>query len=193
MPKSRVYLLGFITLLIFPLPALAALWYFVGKNPWEIMEFDQLLQPIQLIGLSFGMTYAVVCLYLFQLPVFENELDKQERLIASMNLKLIDKIFLSFCAGFGEEILFRAGVQHGLGIWVTSILFVAIHGYLNPKNWRLSLYGLALLPFIVCLGYAYNTFGLWFCIAAHFSYDLMIFLSIQPEENEIKRSDFFNS
>lgn len=193
MPKSRVYLLGFITLLIFPLPALAALWYFVGINPWEILEFDQLFQPIQLIGLSFGMTYAVMCMYLFQLPVFENELDKQERLIASMNLKWFDKIFLSFCAGFGEEILFRAGVQHGLGIWVTSILFVAIHGYLNPKNWRLSLYGLSLLPFIVCLGYAYNSFGLWFCIAAHFSYDLMIFLSIQPTDNEFKRSNFFNS
>lgn len=192
MPKSRVYLLGWITLLIFPLPALAALWYFNGINPWEVLAFDQLFRPINLLGLSFGMTYAVACLYLFQLPLFEHEFDKQERLIASMKLRWFDKIFLSFCAGFGEEILFRAGVQHGLGIWITSILFVAIHGYLNPKNWKLSLYGIALLPFILCLGYAYNTLGLWFCIAAHFSYDLLLFFSIDQPSNSASNTNVLN-
>jgi hypothetical protein len=98
-----------------------------------------------------------------------------------MNLNLVDKIFLSFCAGFGEEILFRVGVQHWLGIWITSILFIAIHGYLNPKKWRLSLYGILLLPFILSLGSWLSPMGIWFCIAAHFSYDLMLFISIDRD------------
>ena len=70
----------------------------------------------------------------------------------------------------GEEILFRAGIQDYLililpeikawfegttvdpallntwkyehaSVWITSFLFIVIHGYLSPWNWRLSIYG----------------------------------------------------
>ena len=68
-----------------------------------------------------------------------------------MKITRTDALFISFCAGFGEEILFRTGMQHYLGILITSIFFVAIHGYLNPFNWRYSLYGLIVLPFILLL------------------------------------------
>jgi hypothetical protein len=179
--KTRIHFLGLITLLVFPIPAIWALWYFEEINPLEILDLNQLINPKTLLGLSWGMIYAVFSMSIFQLKIFGNELDRQEKLIQSMNLNLLDKIFLSFCAGFGEEILFRVGVQHWLGIWITSILFIAIHGYLNPKKWRLSLYGILLLPFILSLGYWFSPMGIWFCIAAHFSYDLMLFISIDKE------------
>lgn len=179
--KSRIHFLGLITLLVFPIPACWALWYFDDVNPWKIIDFNNLFLPKTLLGLSWGMIYAVFSMSVFQLKIFGNELDRQEKLIQSMNLNLVDKIFLSFCAGFGEEILFRAGVQHWLGIWITSILFIAIHGYLNPRKWRLSLYGILLLPFIVSLGFWLVPMGIWFCIAAHFSYDLMLFISIDSD------------
>ncbi len=179
--KTRIHLLGLITLLVFPIPAFWVLWYFEAINPWKILDFNNLINPKTLLGLSWGMIYAVFSMSVFQLKIFGNELDRQEKLIQSMNLNLVDKIFLSFCAGFGEEILFRVGVQHWLGIWITSILFIAIHGYLNPKKWRLSLYGILLLPFILSLGFWFAPFGIWFCIAAHFSYDLMLFVSIDKE------------
>lgn len=179
--KTRIHFLGLITLLVFPIPALWALWYFKETNPWEVLDFNNLINPKTLLGLSWGMIYAVFSMSIFQLKIFGNELDRQEKLIQSMNLNLVDKIFLSFCAGFGEEILFRVGVQHWLGIWITSILFIAIHGYLNPKKWRLSLYGILLLPFIVSLGFWLTPMGIWFCIAAHFSYDLMLFVEIDKD------------
>lgn len=179
--KTRIHFLGLITLLVFPIPALWALWYFKEINPWEVLDFNNLINPKTLLGLSWGMIYAVFSMSIFQLKIFGNELDRQEKLIQSMNLNLVDKIFLSFCAGFGEEILLRVGVQHWLGIWITSILFIAIHGYLNPKKWRLSLYGILLLPFIVSLGFWLTPMGIWFCIAAHFSYDLMLFVSIDRD------------
>lgn len=179
--KTRIHFLGLITLLVFPIPALWALWYFKEINPWEVLDFNNLINPKTLLGLSWGMIYAVFSMSIFQLKIFGNELDRQEKLIQSMNLNLVDKIFLSFCAGFGEEILFRVGVQHWLGIWITSILFIAIHGYLNPKKWRLSLYGILLLPFIVSLGFWLTPMGIWFCIAAHFSYDLMLFVEIDKD------------
>jgi membrane protease YdiL (CAAX protease family) len=179
--KTRIHFLGLITLLVFPIPAFWALWYFKEINPWEVLDFNNLINPKTLLGLSWGMIYAVFSMSIFQLKIFGNELDRQEKLIQSMNLNLVDKIFLSFCAGFGEEILFRVGVQHWLGIWITSILFIAIHGYLNPKKWRLSLYGILLLPFILSLGSWLSPMGIWFCIAAHFSYDLMLFVSIDKD------------
>lgn len=179
--KTRIYFLGLITLLVFPIPAIWALWYFDDVKPWKILDFNNLINPKTLLGLSWGMIYAVFSMSVFQLKIFGNELDKQEKLIQSMNLNLVDKIFLSFCAGFGEEILFRVGVQHWLGIWITSIFFIAIHGYLNPNKWRLSLYGILLLPFILSLGFWLAPMGIWFCIAAHFSYDLMLFVSIDKE------------
>ena len=179
--KSRIHFLGLITLLVFPIPAIWALWYFDDVKPWKILDFNNLINPKTLLGLSWGMIYAVFSMSIFQLKIFGNELDRQEKLIQSMNLNLTDKIFLSFCAGFGEEILFRVGVQHWLGIWITSILFIAIHGYLNPKKWRLSLYGILLLPFILSLGFWLAPMGIWFCIAAHFSYDLVLFIGIDGD------------
>lgn len=99
-----------------------------------------------------------------------------------MNLRLFDYFFLSLCAGVGEELLFRAGVQFYLGPIVTSILFVAIHGYLNPMNLKMSLYGLVVLPFIIGISYAFIDYGIWFCIAAHFAYDFLVFISIEKQE-----------
>ena len=97
-------------------------------------------------------------------------------LVRSMKLNYWDAIFLSICAGVGEELLFRVGVQHYIGPFWTSILFVAVHGYLNPFNWKMSLYGLVVLPLSFVLSYGLIEFGLWFSISAHFAYDLILFL-----------------
>lgn len=110
---------------------------------------------------------------------------QQRNMILSLKLNFWDKVFLSFCAGFGEEILFRAGMQHWCGIWITSVIFIAIHGYLNPKKPKLAMYGLFLIPFIVSLGFALIPLGIWFCIAAHMSYDLILFLMIKEEEEQV--------
>jgi membrane protease YdiL (CAAX protease family) len=110
-----------------------------------------------------------------QAPFFDKIPTKIDKIIGELNLKIYQGIFLSLCAGVGEELLFRAGVQHYMGWCITAILFVALHGYLNPFNWRFSVYGLIVLPFILLISLAYYQFGLWFCIASHFSYDAVLF------------------
>ena len=115
---------------------------------------------------------------LLQAPLFEKLPNRIDDIVRSMNLNVGDAIFLSFCAGFGEELLFRSGVQYYLGIVLTSVIFVAIHGYLNPKNWRYSMYGLIVLPFILLLSMGFETFGLWFAISAHFAYDAVLFIAM---------------
>jgi membrane protease YdiL (CAAX protease family) len=174
-PKVQFHLMGWITLVIFPAPALWALWKYADIHPWEVLALDQLSDPIVLVGLQFGVFYALLAIAVSQFSVFEEISVRQAQLLSQLQLNWWDIVFISFCAGFGEEILFRAGIQHWLGPWLTSIIFIAVHGYFHPLSWRKSLYGFLVLPFIVLLAFAYDFFGLWFCIAAHFSYDLLLF------------------
>jgi len=174
--------MGLITLLVFPIPTFLDYYFFREQSMISIFEFEHIqLIPIGL-GLSLGIVYAGLALFLMQASVFEKLPNRIEQLVRNMNLSIFDCIFLSICASVGEELLFRSGVQFYLGPLITSIVFVAIHGYLNPWNWRMSLYGLIVLPFILLISYRLSSYGLWFCITAHFSYDLVLFLVISQKK-----------
>lgn len=171
-------LLGLVTLLLFPIPTFLVHYFVNHISPWKILEFQKFNILNIGLGLQFGFVYGIVAMLFLQAPLFEKLPNRIDDLVRAMNLNVGDAIFLSFCAGFGEELLFRSGVQYYMGIVLTSLIFVAIHGYLNPKNWRYSMYGLIVLPFILLLSMGFETFGLWFAIAAHFSYDAVLFIAI---------------
>jgi len=176
--RFRMLLLGFVTLLVFPIPTFLYFGWIGSSSLITLFQFENASILNIGLGLEFGFVYGFLALFLLKAPVFDKLPTKIEDLVRSMNLNWGDALFLSFCAGFGEELLFRSGVQYLLGIPITSLVFVAIHGYLNPWNWRYSLYGLIVLPFIVLLSYGFVTFGLWFAIAAHFAYDAVLFASM---------------
>ena len=123
--------------------------------------------------------------FLMRAKVFDKLPTRIETIVKNMRLNFWDCLLISICAGVGEELLFRSGVQFYLGPIITSIIFVAIHGYLNPMNWRMSLYGLIVLPFIFIISYGFYEFGLWFSIMAHITYDLVLFLSMSKKATEI--------
>lgn len=183
MNKKTLYLLGLVTLLLFPIPTFLGLYWMEDMSPATIFEFDRLTFGNVGLGLLLGVLYAIVALGFMQAEVFQNMPTRVEQLVRNMQLNVLDCVFLSLCAGVGEELLFRSGVQFYLGPWITSFIFVAIHGYLNPMNWRMSLYGLIVLPFILLISFALPVWGLWFCISAHFSYDLVLFLVMTFEED----------
>ncbi|MDX1444678.1 CPBP family intramembrane glutamic endopeptidase [Lishizhenia sp.] len=184
-PKTQFYIFGLITFLIFPLPAVWALNFFEDFSIWEILAFHELENYFWVIGIIYGLFYALLVMAFSESGIMEDD-PKQQRYLNALNLNWMDILCMSFFAGFGEEILFRAGIQHWLGPVLTSILFIAIHGYLNPKKWRIFIYGLFILPFILSLAFAYDRLGLWFCIGAHFAFDLAIFwaygLKVKGEE-----------
>jgi membrane protease YdiL (CAAX protease family) len=182
--RKKILIFGWITLLIFPIPAFLVKHYFEGVNFSEFIQLKQLkIIPIG-YGLEFGIVYAFLCYLIMRSPFFDSVPTRIDQLIGQMNLKISDGLFLSLCAGVGEELLFRAGIQSYLGWIVTSVFFVALHGYLNPWNWRFSIYGLLVLPFILLISYGYYTFGLWFSIAAHFSYDAVLFTIMISEKDD---------
>jgi len=175
--RKKVLLLAWVTLLIFPLPVWGILYYFEDFSISQLLQVEK-IGIIEIgYGLQFGFVYAFFASIILQAPIFKQLPLNLDKMISSMKITRWDALFISFCAGFGEEVLFRVGMQHYLGIIITSILFVAIHGYLNPFNWRYSLYGVVVLPFVLLLSWGFESFGLWFAISAHFSYDAVLFWS----------------
>lgn len=104
-------------------------------------------------------------------------------LFQQLNLSVSQIVVLSFCAGIGEEILFRGAIQPYLGIWLTAFLFVAIHGYLNPKNLRISIYGLYMTLVIAALGYLTVYAGILSAIFAHTVIDIYLLMQLSKKEN----------
>ncbi len=180
--RNKMLFFGWVTLLIFPIPAFLFRFYYEHVSFYQFIQVQNVkVIPIGL-GLEFGFVYALLCYLLMLAPFFDSVPTKIDQLIGQMNLKIRHGIFLSLCAGIGEELLFRAGIQEYLGWILTSIIFVAMHGYLNPWNWRFSMYGIIVLPFIFIISLGYIYFGLWFAIAAHFAYDAVLFTIMINEQ-----------
>lgn len=184
MKRSIFLLMGLATLLLFPLPTIFYFYLVENKPISAIFQLDQLQVIPIFYGLEFGFIYAILASILLTAPVFERNPLPTERILKSLRITFLEALFLSFCAGFGEELLFRSGVQPFLGVFITSILFVAIHGYFSIKKPLLSYYGILVTPFIILLGYGYIHFGLWFAIAAHFMYDLVILVQFVKKKYE---------
>lgn len=177
--------MGLITLLIFPIPTFLGFWFFSDIPLITIFQLENFQAVPIVYGLELGVFYGFIALLFMQAPVFDKMPVRIERMVEAMHLNTWDAIFLSLCAGVGEELLFRSGVQFYLGPIITSIIFVGIHGYLNPWNWRMSLYGLIVLPFIFLISYGFESFGLWFAISAHAAYDFVLFMSMRnPKTNK---------
>lgn len=91
-----------------------------------------------------------------------------------MNMSYFDIVFISICAGVGEEILFRGVLQDFLGIIITSVVFVAIHGYLKWNDWRISIYGVVMILVIVGIGIMFETMGVIAPAIAHTVIDIIL-------------------
>lgn len=174
-PKSKIYIMGFVTLIGFPLLGVTIVG-FVEDNPynfnwfWEMIWWQQLL-----LGGAAGTAAGFLAWGLISTDFLKPTLEKYGNLIGKMNLNNSEIIFLSICAGFGEEILFRAVLQQYWGIWITALVFVAIHGYLDPRNMRMVVYGLTMTIIIAGVGYLYEYSGLLAAAAAHTMIDVVLF------------------
>ncbi len=178
MEKRKIYFLGLITLIVFPIPAFFILYFSKGLSPFEILKPNENWLQDVLYGFSIGLAYAFFAFLMLQAPIFRKVPLKVTDLVKKMKLNYFDAFFLSFCAGIGEELLFRVGVQYYLGVYLTAFLFVAVHGYFSIKQPLMSLYGLIVLPLALILGFGYEYFGFWFVAAIHFCYDLVLFITI---------------
>ena len=84
------------------------------------------------------------------------------------------QVLVSVCAGVGEELLFRGAAQYWLGIPLTAVVFVALHGYLHPLDRRVSIYGAFMVLAMIGLGMIAQRAGLLAPMIAHTVIDIVL-------------------
>ena len=177
--QQRLFLLGFFTLFGFGAIGLAILYYAEGITPLVFFSSGKVWWQQLLSGSVFGISAAVVALWLVQTEWLSKEMEFFGELIEKMAPTYAHAIFYSVCAGVGEEILFRGGIQPYLGIWLTSFVFILLHGYINPYNLALTIYGLFMVLISAGLGYLFEIYGIISSITAHFLFDLVMFVALK--------------
>lgn len=170
--------IGWVTLLGFGLGGVLLIEWAQGDSLIRILEAGASPVIQILIGSGFGMLAGMVAMIIITRPFFRKERDYYYQMIRRLDLGITGIVFLSLCAGIGEELFFRAGLQPLLGIWPVAILFVALHGYLHPKNWRLSIYGLVMTGVVAGFGYLFERAGIYSAMAAHAMLDLILFSAV---------------
>jgi membrane protease YdiL (CAAX protease family) len=170
---TSLWVLGFGTLILFPLIAWPLMhWQGITFTDLFIVEQETLYTIPNF--LSAGILFGLAMIWLTELDYFEEALSKYKFMLSNFKINRIQVVFLSICAGIGEEVFFRGAMQPLVGILVTAIVFVAIHGYYSYKNFKVNIFALFLTLFIIFLGWGAEKFSLWHAIAGHFSYDLVL-------------------
>ena len=104
--SNKVLWLGLVTLIGFPI-----LGYFLsyGLDFTHVIKFLELSSftviPVG-YGLMFGFAYAFLALLFMDAPIFDSLGNRMEKLIKQLKLTVVKGLFLSVCAGVGEELLF---------------------------------------------------------------------------------------
>ena len=189
--KKTILLLALGTLVVFGGLGIVLIPY---VRDIKIVEFFIGVEPIWLqvlIGISFGIVTAMAGWQIVELPQMTKIKIFFTELIKPLKLNNSQIVFISICAGFGEELLFRGAIQPVLGIWITSILFVLLHGYLNPFNLPLTFYGVYMVFVIGVMGLMTEHFGILTAMIAHTLIDIILLgkLSVASLPNEKENGD----
>ncbi|MBI1193687.1 MAG: CPBP family intramembrane metalloprotease [Bacteroidetes bacterium] len=179
-PRLLLAALGMLTLVGFSALGWVLATLIQGRSLEEVFFPEARSWNRQLLdGTIYGLVASANILWLLYNRILDQPRHFFEQLIRRFNITLPDIFFLSLCAGIGEEWLFRGAVQHWLGIWLTALAFVALHGYLDPRDWRISLYGVLMVVIVAGMGYLYNYSGLIAAMVSHAIIDIAIFISLK--------------
>ncbi|MFN8863042.1 MAG: CPBP family intramembrane glutamic endopeptidase [Flavobacteriales bacterium] len=191
-PKAVVMRLALGTLIGMPLVAILVDRYFeevdlasqiIGYQAWYIQTG---------LGIALGLVAGFSARWLIQRPFMQTVNRKYSNLLGQFNLTWSEVIFISMCAGVGEELLFRGAIQPFMGVVLTAMVFVAIHGYLNPMDWRMSVYGIMMTGFIAAIGFAAEWAGLIPAMIAHTLIDVILLQNLQTGYHESSRHESMN-
>jgi len=179
-PKKLLYLILFSGELFLVLIAIIILA--IKKQSFTSI-LNQSLTPNFFILLIIILCALIIATFIgflvIKFPLFEDIKKIINEIVKNYNLNIIDILVVSVVAGICEEILFRGVLQPMLGIWFTSFIFILLHGYFNPVNWRISIFGLLMFGLSVILGLIYIKYGLTAAIIFHIVYDFTAFVSFK--------------
>jgi CAAX protease family protein len=177
--RRSFFIMALVTLFGFSIVGILIIETFHDFTLEQVVDFGSPWPYQVLRGLVFGTIAAACMIWMIGTSLLAEARNFFSGLISEANLKLPDLIFLSLAAGIGEEILFRAALQPFLGIWLTALIFVALHGYLNPMNLQMSIYGVLMVIISAGLGYLFEFIGIFAAMSAHFIIDLILFIYLK--------------
>jgi len=177
--------MGLGTLILFPLVAWLLLVFLPESwhlNFWDLLKINKRNLFLIPTFISIGILFGLFVIWMTELDYFESSMAKYKDLLDNYTLNTFYVVFLSFCAGVGEEIFFRGALQPLLSVfinpylalWIVALFFVAIHGYFSLKNKRINIFAILLTLFIGLLGWSALKHSLWLAISGHFAYDLVL-------------------
>ncbi len=128
-------------------------------------------------GIVFGLMAALLMKHPSMEIISEDYFIVKE--IKKLNLKKFDILQISLVAGITEEFLFRAAIQPILGVWLTSLIFVAIHGYIKIKSLAHITFALFVFLLSMVLGLLFIYYGIFSAMIAHAVYDIIVLYLIR--------------
>ena len=181
MGNRKIVTLGLYTIIGFPLAAFVINYFFSSESFWDIFISKQGILKELIIGMCLGILSGLFAWRIIKLKILQPVREKYQNVIGSLRMNIGTIVMVSICAGVGEEILFRGILQSYFGIWITAVGFVAIHGYLNPFDWRISIYGAYMTAAIIAIGYLNQLYGLTSAMIAHTIIDIILFVKLTRE------------
>lgn len=188
-PKSLIMQLALATIIGMPIVAILIDRFSVSVDLRQALIGYDVIWKQLVFGVLAGAVIAVIAQLLIISPLLRNVNTQYANMLGRFNLTASEIIFVSLCAGVGEEILFRGALQPIFGILITSVFFVAIHGYISPKNWRLTVYGLYMTAAIVGISFLAEMLGLLAAIIAHTVIDIYLLYHLQKTSGEVLVSE----
>lgn len=182
---GSLLLLSLVSAMVYLVLAFLIFRIFHGTGLGAAFKHGYTIYNQLLIGTAAGGAAAAVIAFIISRPPVSGVLKDFYivRVVSQMRLTAFDRTQLSIFAGAGEELLFRGAIQPLLGIWLTSVIFVGIHGYFKFKSAGHILFGLVMFGLSVLLGYLFEYIGLVAAMTAHAVYDIIMLQFIRISGN----------
>jgi membrane protease YdiL (CAAX protease family) len=179
--RHRVTLGRVVASAAFELIIAAVLLYFTAQSVSSPFEGPAALATQASLGFTLGAALAGLQIVLLRRFSAWQAFSRQA--IAGTKLGPAEIVCISVIVGVAEELLFRAAMQPLLGLWLTSLLFAAVHvnyGALRGARETRLLSALALSTVFaigVCLGVVFERLGLVAAMVMHAVYDMIVLLA----------------
>lgn len=176
--RHAAWLLGLATLLVFGIGGVVIMQAVQQRSVLEALTLGYGIWQHLGLGLLAGMTIGLAARALLRLRSMRHLRSRYAGLIAPLLPHRWQRVWVSLCAGVGEELFFRGALQHWLGIPLTAVVFVAIHGYLDPRDRHLFLYGAFMTMAMMGLGWMARGVGLLAPMVAHAVIDILLLATL---------------
>jgi membrane protease YdiL (CAAX protease family) len=115
-----------LTCLVFCLLAAAIIW-FTQDAPLALFTRPAAPMWQLVIGQGLALLAAIASYALYRFSADAESTAKTIETYSRLDLRGLNPLWMALAAAVGEEMLFRAALQPLLGVWITSLLFLATH------------------------------------------------------------------